>query len=215
MKTCTKCGESKPLSKYGKHRRRKDGLNSYCRACCNTYIRRTRDKRREQWSSYTDEEIREYTSEAYCPVCRRSLLSARFAVVRGQSNGLDYACRTCRIIAKRNGIARRAGLPATLTWEQIGDPPERCPVPRCGVVLARVNGSRNNSPSLDRIDPALGYTKQNAIWLCNRCNTKKWDWTPSEMYRFADWLHELYRERGLACPTPGRRVASRCEAARP
>ena len=33
MKTCTKCGETKPLSEFGKHRGTKDGLNSWCKVC--------------------------------------------------------------------------------------------------------------------------------------------------------------------------------------
>lgn len=33
MKTCTKCGESKPLSEFNKNSRTRDGLRSWCRAC--------------------------------------------------------------------------------------------------------------------------------------------------------------------------------------
>lgn len=32
-KTCTKCKESKPLSEFGKHSARKDGLRSRCKPC--------------------------------------------------------------------------------------------------------------------------------------------------------------------------------------
>ena len=33
LKTCTRCGETKPLSDFGKHSITKDGLNHWCRAC--------------------------------------------------------------------------------------------------------------------------------------------------------------------------------------
>lgn len=33
MKTCTKCGESKPTSEYTKHKMGKDGLRPRCKAC--------------------------------------------------------------------------------------------------------------------------------------------------------------------------------------
>ena len=32
-KACSRCKEDKPLSEYGKHRGRKDGLHYYCRQC--------------------------------------------------------------------------------------------------------------------------------------------------------------------------------------
>ncbi len=32
-KTCTKCGESKPLGAFSKHKGRKDGLRDRCRGC--------------------------------------------------------------------------------------------------------------------------------------------------------------------------------------
>lgn len=33
MKTCGKCGESKPLSEYYKNRKRSDGVQTYCKTC--------------------------------------------------------------------------------------------------------------------------------------------------------------------------------------
>jgi hypothetical protein len=35
VKICTKCGTGKPLDQFGPHRGRRDGLNSWCRACAN------------------------------------------------------------------------------------------------------------------------------------------------------------------------------------
>jgi len=35
MKTCTKCGETKPLSEFGKHKQMKDGLSYWCKDCSN------------------------------------------------------------------------------------------------------------------------------------------------------------------------------------
>lgn len=33
MKTCRDCGETKPLTEFGKHKTTSDGRNSYCRPC--------------------------------------------------------------------------------------------------------------------------------------------------------------------------------------
>ena len=35
MKSCTKCGRSKPVTEFNKHKSAKDGRNSWCKACTN------------------------------------------------------------------------------------------------------------------------------------------------------------------------------------
>ena len=39
MKTCTKCGETKPLSDFSADDAYKDGYQSHCKACKNAYAR--------------------------------------------------------------------------------------------------------------------------------------------------------------------------------
>ena len=39
MKTCTKCGETKPLSEFSADDAYKDGYQSHCKACKNAYAR--------------------------------------------------------------------------------------------------------------------------------------------------------------------------------
>ena len=42
MKTCTNCNESKPIEKFNRDERSKDGLRPWCKACCNDYFRKYR-----------------------------------------------------------------------------------------------------------------------------------------------------------------------------
>lgn len=35
MKTCTKCGETKPVSEYSKNANKRSGLQAHCKSCCN------------------------------------------------------------------------------------------------------------------------------------------------------------------------------------
>lgn len=58
-------------------------------------------------------------------------------------------------------------------------------------------GDRQRAPSLDKIIPSLGYTKENTHIICLRCNVKKADMTPEEMYRIADYVYKVRKERGL------------------
>lgn len=43
-KQCTKCGEVKPVSAFGKHKRAKDGLQSRCRICRKQYRQEHKDE---------------------------------------------------------------------------------------------------------------------------------------------------------------------------
>ena len=52
MKTCTKCGETKPLDDFHRHRGKSDGRRSWCRECAverqRRYYEENRDKVRER-----------------------------------------------------------------------------------------------------------------------------------------------------------------------
>ena len=51
-KTCTKCGETKPLSAFSKHRGRSDGLNSICKKCGRDIARQYRQDNLERLREY-------------------------------------------------------------------------------------------------------------------------------------------------------------------
>lgn len=69
--------------------------------------------------------------------------------------------------------------------------PERCPV--FGYKLSFENGNRQhgfrgNLPSVDRIDPALGYIPGNLQVISFRANAMKSDASPEELRLFAQWV---------------------------
>jgi len=45
-----------------------------------------------------------------------------------------------------------------------------------------------DSPSLDRINPKLGYTKGNVAWISNKANMIKNDAQPEELRAVANWM---------------------------
>ena len=87
--------------------------------------------------------------------------------------------------------AQRRGLPCSISPLDIYIP-ECCPV--LGVKLAvgigrgRGVGPANNSPTLDRIDPELGYVPENVRVISWRANRLKNDGTAAEHRRIADWM---------------------------
>lgn len=59
VKTCSKCGESRPINQFAKDRTRKDGLQCCCRSCQSAFRRERywndeayREKQRAQWREY-------------------------------------------------------------------------------------------------------------------------------------------------------------------
>lgn len=49
MITCTNCKKSKPLKEFYDYKYKKNGKNSWCRDCFNTYGKEYRSKRFKQW----------------------------------------------------------------------------------------------------------------------------------------------------------------------
>ena len=63
VKTCTKCGEEKPLEEYGREKRVKDGRQARCRECARAHNRAKCDQYRETRRAYAErnkDRIREY-----------------------------------------------------------------------------------------------------------------------------------------------------------
>lgn len=87
--------------------------------------------------------------------------------------------------------AKKLGLPFDLTLDDV-QIPVVCPI--LGIELVknyRGPGPSHNSPSLDRIQPELGYVKGNIQVISNRANLMKNDASLEELRKFADWVNQL------------------------
>jgi hypothetical protein len=79
--------------------------------------------------------------------------------------------------------ARKAGVPCTIKRTDLFIP-DRCPI--LGVLLVCGRGRNTGaSPSLDRIDPTLGYVKGNVWIISHRANQIKNDATADELEAIA------------------------------
>ncbi len=82
--------------------------------------------------------------------------------------------------------AKEKGLPFDILVEDIVVP-DRCPV--FGVPLTKQEIKAGPfSPSLDRIIPFLGYTKDNVQVISKKANAMKLDASPDELRQFAYWV---------------------------
>lgn len=92
--------------------------------------------------------------------------------------------------AKRR--AKQKGLECTITLEDIVVP-DRCPV--LGIKLvpgaSGTQGPTPASPSVDRIDPAGGYTPDNVMVVSFRANQIKSSASPDEIRKVAEFYTRL------------------------
>lgn len=84
--------------------------------------------------------------------------------------------------------ARKRGIPFDLEPSDVVVP-ETCPCCTKPIVASEAPGPANSrSPSLDRINPDLGYVRGNVAVICWRCNNLKRDATSSELRAIAEWM---------------------------
>jgi hypothetical protein len=161
-----------------------------------------------------------------CSKCKKDKPEDAFQHRRATHDGLDTQCRDCRAIygSARRGTEkhkanwttwrlanldrvmflnarRRASeksLPFTITVEDIHIP-DNCP--NCGCRMAanineQKNAGKNNSPSLDRYDPKLGYTKDNTWVICLGCNGRKQNMSGEDHIAFGWQLINAFKKVG-------------------
>jgi len=72
--------------------------------------------------------------------------------------------------------------------------PEHCPVLgfKLEVHRGKGHGGKENSYSLDRINPGLGYVPGNVQVMSLKANSMKFNATPEELLKFAEWITLTY-----------------------
>ena len=145
MKLCSKCIELKDMGDFSKHRGSTDGLQIYCKACKKIY----------------EDTYREINTQ------RRNKL---YQTIEGRFQRL---LNSSRGRSKKKDIKFNIDLSFLLSlWEEQEG---KCAISGEEMRLDhnKVCKTLNASPSLDRIDPSLGYTRDNIQLTCSKINYMK------------------------------------------
>lgn len=119
-----------------------------------------------------------------CGCLRRGILMSQSHMTHGRSKTHEFSMHRA---AKQR--AKEHQLPFNLELDDIIIP-ERCPVFPDIVLRINVDHLGDDSPTLDRLIPELGYIKGNVRVISCRANRIKNDATVAELRRVADWLEQ-------------------------
>lgn len=152
-KTCTQCKTQKPISEFYRRTLSPDGISYRCKKCDGINRHRTYLRNRPATLIAASMEY------VYRPTHRMFLDAKR----RAKAKGIRFEINESNLIV-----------------------PAICPVLGIKIIPgAKRNGMwlANESPSLDRIIPSLGYVKGNVRVISNRANTLKSNATPIEIMK--------------------------------
>lgn len=121
--------------------------------------------RREEFGN----KIRAYDKDRYYKI-RRGSVNVMFCAARAR--------------------AKAKGLPFSITRNDI-DIPDICPALGIPLFTRDGSGTCDNSASLDRIIPSLGYVPGNVIVISMKANAIKHNATASEIIAVGNWLSEI------------------------
>ena len=170
------CGEVLPAFTHG------NAL--FCNAACRNRAYRVRHPERTRDAVKT---WRVGNKDASKAINRRSAARCRIADVR------------IAMLAAAKARAKKQGLLFNLVLEDLGPLPEYCPV--LGIPLELGTGHFcDGSPSLDKVIPALGYTKGNVIIISWRANRIKNNATIHELQALASFYTNLVSSGAFMLP---------------
>ena len=167
---CSKCNLDKESDCFRKGK-------SSCKTCNAEYLK--------QWKKDNPDKVSKYKKPEYSK--ERYLTDEEYRSKRLEAGKRYYRNNYIKkLISGAKLRSSKLGLPFDLTEEDIIIP-EFCPV--FGFKLEISNGQpSDNSPSIDKIVPELGYVKTNIRIISNLANRMKSNATPEQLKTFAEWI---------------------------
>lgn len=152
-KKCFKCGQTKPLSEFYKHKQMADGHLNKCKECARNDVRANYHANIEHYRKYDKD--RQRTS-------RRRILQHRYAGLVQRSTG--KAARKYHVEGKPYLTKEEWQQWCSETIDEFN---------RLYRIWEASGFDRHYCPSVDRIDNSKGYTKDNIQWLSVADNCRK------------------------------------------
>jgi len=206
QKRCSQCGKVRPNTKgyFVVDTRNSSGLGASCRFCVRDRVRKYLKDHVKKYSLETRRRNRE-RSKVYRATNKDAIRTS--SLKRFQKD----PARSLLAAAKRRACNKR--LKFTLKLKHVrGLVGELCPVLGFAYSFQRGRGcnitSVDSSPSIDRLDPKLGYTPDNIAVISNRANRLKSDGLAEEHEALAFRMRALnsFEPTKILPEADGRRI---------
>lgn len=165
MKNCTKCKNELEEEQFAKSNKTKDGLQAWCKSCMSSYA--------------GDPKNRKVINAA-----RMKIRRAGYYIQIEKPKRLEYRLlnieKAMWMICKSR--AKKYNLPFSIEISDIKIP-EKCPLLEIPIVI-NIGKAKDNSPTLDKIIPELGYVKGNIQVISRKANWMKSNGTIQEFETF-------------------------------
>ena len=102
--------------------------------------------------------------------------------------------RIKKTLSSAKSRAKKKKITFNLTYDDIKDIPEFCPIRKVKMQFKEYgvgHGYDDNTPSLDRLNPDAGYTKDNVNWISMKANTMKNNGTLEDVKNLAEWWGKM------------------------
>lgn len=184
MKKCNKCGKIKPLNNFIKNNQCKGGLAGTCKDCQNDYSRKWKrehskelsEKRRKIYAETEGMEVKrrvEKRKQLY-PLRMRCQLLRSGMRDRAKTKHIEFDSKFFSVKYLMNRLMRNSKC--------------ECCKKELDIEFKKDKKFNDNSPSMDRVNPLIGYTKNNTAILCWRCNKHKQDANSKELRMIANFM---------------------------
>lgn len=177
MKICTKCKVEKFKSDFSPDKRTKDGLFSYCKQCNSARIKE------RYWKNLEESRKKNRNRDAQNREKSRAKCKTFWQTKRQEDPAY------C-LWAGAKARASRKKIPFDILREEIIIP-EYCPVLGIKLKLDNTSGFKEDSPSIDKTIPELGYVRGNIQVMSWKANRLKNNGTLEEFKSLVRYLEEL------------------------
>ena len=171
-KICARCGIDKYSNDFAKKADTTDKLQSYCREC-NTSNHREHLKNNPEVRERALERTRKWRKE-------NKEINKQICDAWREANPLQ------NYLIEIRSSAKKAGVPFNLTLDDFNIP-KTCPILGIELVKNKLS-AKDNSPSIDRIIPDIGYVKGNIQIISFLANKMKNSADFEQLRSFAKWV---------------------------
>ena len=205
MKTCNSCHESKPENGFYVNTKNPYRLSAKCKDCMAAGRAERRNETRlhgpkviliEKWCSRCKitKSVEEFTAslaskDGFASWCRQCGNIATLASSRKSHQQNPKLAKAREMLTRARARAKSLNLACDIDIDWLSENlPDTCPALGIPINYRNRDVLRDDSPSLDRYVPELGYTKDNCFVISDLANKIKNSATSKQVRNVAQWM---------------------------